>query len=41
MDSLGAGEDTLMRPEIKWAAAGGCLTLLALGSVLRDRRVAC
>ena len=23
-----------MRPEIKWAAAGGCLTLLALGSVL-------
>jgi hypothetical protein len=23
-----------MRPEIRWAAAGGCLTLLALGSVL-------
>jgi hypothetical protein len=34
VDSLGAREDTLMRPEIKWAAAGGCLTLLALGSVL-------
>src|SRR5204863_3504770 len=34
LDPLGAREDTLMRPEIKWAAAGGCLTLLALGSVL-------
>ncbi len=34
MDSMGAREDALMRPEIKWGAAGGCLTLLALGSVL-------